>query len=72
MISDIKQVPGDNKQGQAIACRSQVSSNSIVDITIIYFNTRKNTIQEIGLNTRNNTDIGDWYEYKKRIVRKIV
>jgi len=31
----------DNKQGQLIARRSQVSSNSMVDITIIYFNTGK-------------------------------
>jgi len=39
VISDIKQASGDNKQGQVIACRSQVSSNSTssistVDITI--------------------------------------
>jgi len=31
VISDIKQVSGNNKQGQVITCRSQVSSNSMID-----------------------------------------
>ena len=67
MIANRCQVIAD--RGHIIACRSQVSSNSMVDITII------NSIQ------KNSTDTGEWYKYKKTIsvriqkndtVRKIV
>ena len=55
-------------RAQVIACQSLVSSNSMVVITIICFNTRKQyrykgsvPIQE------NDTDIENQYEYRKII-----
>jgi len=41
VISDIKQVSGDTGRSQVIACWSQMSSNSMLDITTIYLNTGK-------------------------------
>ena len=71
VISDIKQVSGDYKQGHVVACRSQVSNNSMssintVDITIVYNDTGKQYRYKGSVQRQeNDTDTGDRYEYRK-------
>ena len=65
---------------QVIACKSQMSSNSMVDISAIYpiqensadigdrYEYKKMVqIQGISTNTEKSTDTGDLYEYRKTI-----